>query len=144
LNHDLHVMPIQEGFAPESTQSKTKSKTKPQSKFQPTAAGQVNLSRTAGMADGSSNNQYLLDHLLKKHDRLAEAFENRDADKSRSRVSATTTKKKGLDQASTPVTHCSSSVAPASGTKAFGWLEPSLVPLPAATMTTAVVTDRGL
>lgn len=48
------------------------------------------------MADGSSNNQSLLDHLLKKHDRLAEAFENRDTDTRKAKVSATTTKKKGV------------------------------------------------
>ena len=90
LNHRMNVMPIQEGFEP-----KTKPKTKPVHGA-PTAAGQHNLSKTAGMADGSSNNQALLDHLLKKHDRLAEAFENRDADKRASRVSATTTKKKGI------------------------------------------------
>jgi len=93
LNHRMNVMPIQEGFDPKA-KSKTTSKTKTNS--QPTAAGQFNLSGTAGMADGSSSNQHLLDHLLKKHDRLAEAFENRDANASRSRVSATTTKKKGI------------------------------------------------
>jgi hypothetical protein len=91
LNHRTNVMPIQEGFDP-----KSKAKSTSNSNSQPTAAGQFNLSRSAGMADGSSSNQHLLDHLLKKHDRLAEAFENRDADKSRSRVSATTTKKKGV------------------------------------------------
>jgi hypothetical protein len=98
LNHRMNVMPIQEGFVQAAANSKSQpnSKTKPKTNSQPTAAGQINLSRTAGMADGSSNNQALLDHLLKKHDRLAEAFENRDADKSASRVSATTTKKRGV------------------------------------------------
>ena len=98
LNHRMNVMPIQEGFEPKTT-SKSKSKTNANHQpvhGAPTAAGQHNLSRTAGMADGSSNNQALLDHLLTKHDRLAEAFENRDANASRARVSATTTKKKGV------------------------------------------------
>ena len=94
LNHRMNVMPIQEGFDPNSKPNhKSKHKSNPVHGA-PTAAGQVNLSRTAGMADGSSSNQHLLDHLLKKHDRLAEAFENRDA--RRSKVSATTTKKKGI------------------------------------------------
>ena len=88
LNHCMNVMPIQEGFKPKKSTGNHPGA--------PTAAGQVNLSRTAGMADGSSSNQDLLDHLLKKHDRLAEAFENRDTDKGKSRVSATTTKKKGI------------------------------------------------
>ena len=44
----------------------------------PTAAGQRNSSSTAGAADGSSNNQHLMDILLKKQDIIAEAFENRD------------------------------------------------------------------
>jgi len=43
------------------------------------AAGQPNLSSTAGAADGSSNNQHLLENFLKTQDKLAEAFENRDA-----------------------------------------------------------------
>jgi len=110
LNNRMNVMPIQ-GFV----RAVAKSKSKPISNSQPTAAGQFNLSRTAGMADGSSSNQHLMDHLLKRHDRLAEAFENRDADK-RSRVSATTTKKKGVastgadyeggDNVSIPVAGC--------------------------------------
>ena len=95
LNHRMNVMPIQEGFEPKA-KAKAKAKAKSTSGSQPTAAGQVNLSRTAGMADGSSSNQHLLDHLLKKHDRLAEAFENRDASASKSKVSATTTKKNGI------------------------------------------------
>jgi len=98
LNHDVNVMPIQEGFDPKSN---SKSHSRPVHGA-PTAAGQFNLSRTAGMADGSSDNQHLLDHMLKKHDRLAEAFENRDANSNadastrKPRVSATTTKKKGV------------------------------------------------
>ena len=87
LNHVANAVPIQEGFAP-------KKSTTQRHDAGPVAAGQLSLSRTAGMADGSSNNQYLLDHLLKKQDRLAEAFENRDANASK--VSATTTKKKGI------------------------------------------------
>lgn len=87
LNHDVNVMPIQEGFASKKSTPKYHSAA-------PVAAGQMNLSGTAGMADGSSDNQYLLDNLLKKHDRLAEAFTNRDANASK--VSATTTKKKGI------------------------------------------------
>jgi hypothetical protein len=59
------------------------------------AAGQRNASSTAGTADGISNNQHLLDTMLKKHDKLAEAFENREKP-SRPGVSATTTKKKGI------------------------------------------------
>jgi hypothetical protein len=61
-------------------------------------ASQLNSSRTAGSADGSSDHQHLLDNLLQKHDRLAEAFENRDnANKTTANaVSATTTKKKGI------------------------------------------------
>ena len=58
-------------------------------------AGQRNASSTAGSADGISNNQHLLDTMLKKHDKLAEAFENREKT-SRPGVSATTTKKKGI------------------------------------------------
>jgi hypothetical protein len=88
----------------------------------PTAAGQRNSSSTAGSADGSSSSQHLLDHLLQKHDRLAEAFENRDASKANGNgngngngVSTTTTKKKGIastgasyngDQVTIPVAGC--------------------------------------
>lgn len=86
LNHDMNVMPIQEGFksAPPTQQLRGN----------PVAASQTSLSGTAGMADGSSDHQYLLDNLLKKHDLLAEGFENRNANASK--VSATTTKKKGI------------------------------------------------
>ena len=56
------------------------------------AAGQSSLSSTAGSADGSSDHQHLLDQLLKKQDRLAEAFENRRSGS----VTATTTKKNGI------------------------------------------------
>lgn len=59
----------------------------------PQAAGQRNASSHAGNADGTSDHDHLLDTLLLKHDKLAEAFENR---KKPSKVSATTTKKKGI------------------------------------------------
>ena len=86
----------------------------------PTAAGQRNSSSTAGAADGSSSSQHLLDHLLQKHDRLAEAFENRDASKANGNgngngVSTTTTQKKGIastgasyngDEVTIPVAGC--------------------------------------
>ncbi len=56
------------------------------------AASQPSFASTAGAADGSSDHQHLLDQLLKKQDRLAEAFENRRG----SSVSATTTTKNGI------------------------------------------------
>lgn len=62
----------------------------------PSAASQPNLSHMAGSADGSSDHQHLLDNLLKKHDRLAEAFETRDANAIATPVSATTTKKNSI------------------------------------------------
>ena len=63
----------------------------------PSAAGQHNVSSNAGWADGSSDHQYLLDNLLQKHDKLAEAFENRDqTSQGQSSVSATTTQKKAI------------------------------------------------
>lgn len=70
----------------------------------PSAAGQRNVSSNAGFADGSSDQQHLLDNLLKKHDKLAEAFENRDQNsKGKSSVSATTTQKKAIATTSTDV-----------------------------------------
>ena len=67
----------------------------------PSAAGQHSVSSNAGSADGSSDHQYLLDNLLQKHDKLAEAFENRDQKgqgqgQGQSSVSATTTQKKAI------------------------------------------------
>ena len=93
LNYDTNVMPIQEGFKSAPPTQRPRGN--------PVAASQTSLSGTAGMADGSSDHQYLLDNLLKKHDRLAEGFENRNANASK--VSATTTKKKGI--ASTGATY---------------------------------------
>ena len=61
-------------------------------RVQVSAASQPSFSSTAGSADGSSDHQYLLDNLLKKQDRLAEAFENRQIGS----VTATTTKKNGI------------------------------------------------
>lgn len=87
LNNHASVMPIQEGFATRKQQRNV-------APLAPVAAGQLNLSGTAGMADGSSDHKHLLDNLLKKQERLAEAFENRAANASK--VSATTTKKKGI------------------------------------------------
>ena len=81
----------EEGFAlqPDQYLPSSKVHAKP---TQPIAAGQRNSSSTAGTADGGSNNQHLMNNVLRKQDRLAEAFENRKA----SAVSATTTKKKGI------------------------------------------------
>ena len=63
----------------------------------PSAASQHNSSSNAGSADGSSDHQHLLDSLIQKHDRLAEAFENRDQrGQGQSSVSATTTQKKAI------------------------------------------------
>lgn len=87
LNNHASVMPIQEGFATRKQQRNV-------APIAPVSAGQTNLSGTAGMADGSSDHKHLLDNLLKKQERLAEAFENRAANASK--VSATTTKKKGI------------------------------------------------
>ena len=60
----------------------------------PSAAGQRNASSHAGSADGSSDHDHLLDNLLMKHDKLAEAFENRN--NTTTAVSSTTTQKKGI------------------------------------------------
>ena len=80
-----------EGFAPRRRHaSKAHAAAQP---VQPVAAGQRNASGNAGSADGTSDHDHLLDTLLLKHDKLAEAFENR---KKTNRVSATTTKKKGI------------------------------------------------
>jgi len=90
--------PKEEGF-------NTRAKSTPRVS-QPVAAGQRNLSRTASTADGSYGNQHLMNNVLRKQDRLAEAFENRKA----SAVSATTTKKKGIastgDNVNVPVAGC--------------------------------------
>ena len=80
----------EEGFATHEMQMHRKNH--PMS-VDPSAAGQRNASSHAGSADGSSDHDHLLDTLLLKHDKLAEAFENR---KKTNRVSATTTKKKGI------------------------------------------------
>lgn len=71
----------------------------------PVAAGQQNSSNTAGAADGSSDNEHLLNHVLKKHDRMAEGFENRDANAKENAVavSATTTQKKAIASTSADV-----------------------------------------
>jgi len=74
----------------------------------PSAAGQRNASSHAGSADGSSDHDHLLDTLLLKHDKLAEAFENRK--KTTTSVSATTTKKKGIASSS-----ASAATIPAAG-----------------------------
>jgi len=80
----------------------------------PSAAGQRNASSHAGNADGTSDHDHLLDTLLLKHDKLAEGFENR---KKPSKVSSTTTKKKGIastggsykgDEVTIPVAGCNS------------------------------------
>ena len=79
----------------------------------PSAAGQRNASSHAGSADGSSDHDHLLDTLLLKHDKLAEAFENR---KKPSKVSATTTKKKGIASSG-----ASAVTIPAAGTSPPFW-----------------------
>lgn len=81
----MHANAI-EGFQNDNSKMPTNAATAP------SAASQPNLSRTAGSADGSSDHQHLLDNLLKKHDRLAEGFENRPSGS----VSATTTQKGGI------------------------------------------------
>ena len=86
LTHFNAVMPIQEGFKPAPHRVESA----------PVAANQMNLSGTAGLADGSSAHQHLLDNLLKKHDRLAEGFKGRDT----ADVSANTTKKNGIASSS--------------------------------------------
>lgn len=64
---------------------------------QVSAADQRSLSNAAGSADGSSDHQHLLDNLLQNYDRLAEAFETRDAKSNAANaVSATTTKKNSI------------------------------------------------
>jgi hypothetical protein len=88
----LFPSPGAEGFTTRQTNARAM---QPMQPMQPMAAGQRNASNTAGTADGISNNQHLLDTMLKKHDKLAEAFENREK-LSRPGVSATTTKKKGI------------------------------------------------
>ena len=77
-------------------------------------ASQINSSRTAGSADGSSDHQHLLDNLLQKHDRLAEAFENRDnaSKTSANAVSSTTTKKKGIASTSASADDAGDNVNP--------------------------------
>jgi hypothetical protein len=95
----------EEGFAlqPDQYLPSSKVHAKP---TQPVAAGQRNSSSTASTADGSTNNQHLLERVLQKHDRMAEAFENRKTNA----VSATTTKKKGIastgDNVNVPVAGC--------------------------------------
>jgi len=65
--------------------------------FMPSAASQHSFSNAAGSADGSSEHEYLLNNLLKKHDRLASSFETRDAMMSNANtIAATTTKKNGI------------------------------------------------
>ncbi len=56
------------------------------------AANQPSLSLAAGSADGSSDQQHLLDNLLKKHDKLIEIYEGRRINP----VSATTTQRRGV------------------------------------------------
>lgn len=67
---------------------------------EPSAAGQRNTTITAGPADGSSNNEHLLDNLLMKYDQLANVVENRD--KTATAVSSTTTQKNGIASTSGP------------------------------------------
>ena len=97
----------------------------------PVAAGQRNTSNTAGAADGSSEHGHLLANTLAKHDRLAEAFENRDAsaktnaNANANTVSSTTTQKKGIastsanaddDDVSPPVAGCNKKCVKIGGT----------------------------
>jgi hypothetical protein len=89
-----------EGFAPRRHAS-TAQPSQPAQPTQPVAAGQRNTSGNAGSADGTSDHDHLLNALLKKHDKLAEAFENRKKT-NRDGVSATTTKKKGIASTSAP------------------------------------------
>lgn len=56
------------------------------------AASQPSLSHAAGSADGSSDQQHLLDNLLKKQDKLIEVYGNRRS----TPVSATTTQRNAL------------------------------------------------
>ena len=58
----------------------------------PSAANQPSLSVAAGSADGSSDHQHLLDNLLKKQDKLIEAY----AGRRNNPVSATTTQRNGI------------------------------------------------
>ena len=69
----------------------------------PSAASQHNASSNAGSADGSSDHQHLLDSLIQKHDKLAEAFETRSNNSSTTPVSATTTQKNAIATTSTDV-----------------------------------------
>jgi hypothetical protein len=79
----------EEGFTTHEMRRKN-----PPMSAEPSAAGQRNASGNAGSADGSSDHDHLLDNLLMKHDKLAEAFENRN--KTTTAVSSTTTQKKGI------------------------------------------------
>ena len=95
----------EEGFATHEMQMHRKNH--PMS-VDPSAAGQRNASSHAGSADGSSDHDHLLDTLLLKHDKLAEAFENRN--KTTTSVSSTTTQKKGIASSS-----ASAATIPAAG-----------------------------
>ena len=108
----------EEGF---DNKAAAKAAAKPHDK-QPVAAGQRNTSSTAGAADGSSEHGHLLANTLAKHDRLAEAFENRDtrAKYKANAVSSTTTQKKGIASTSTdaaiPVAGCNKKCVKIGGT----------------------------
>lgn len=80
---------VEEGFTTHEMRRKN-----PPMSAEPSAAGQRNASGNAGNADGSSDHDHLLDNLLMKHDKLAEAFENRN--NTTTAVSSTTTQKKGI------------------------------------------------
>jgi hypothetical protein len=99
-----------EGVAPRRRHaSKAHAAAQPAQPAQPVAAGQRNASGNAGSADGTSDHDHLLNTLLLKHDKLAEAFENRKKT-NRDGVSSTTTKKKGIastgDNVNVPVAGC--------------------------------------
>ena len=79
----------EEGFTTHEMRRKN-----PPMSAEPSAAGQRNASGNAGSADGSSDHDHLLDNLLMKHDKLAEAFENRN--NTTTSISSTTTQKKGI------------------------------------------------
>ncbi len=121
---------VAEGFAANAPTTQPTQSTQP---TQPMPAGQRNASSTAGSADGISNNQHLLDTMLKKHDKLAEAFENREKT-SRPGVSATTTKKKGI--ASTGASTSTVTVPAAGCNKDNAWkLKPQRTQLTATAST---------
>ena len=127
----------EEGFDNKAPKNAPKAKPVPPSNHtqQPVAAGQRNTSSTAGSADGSSEHEHLLANTLAKHDRLAEAFENRDANAktnananaNANAVSSTTTQKKGIastsanadDDVSPPVAGCNKKCVKIGGTGAM-------------------------